>query len=136
MRVTRSATVVRGHGHWPIALRLASSISTMTTGRDRLRARAEHLEQIEGAQPQFLKRPRIGEPQRHQRKQEQETHRARHPEFPRPAGDPVHDRQIPAQLRAETAPLVIIASLPRPREAGLRRGGMPHFYFSRNDRMS
>jgi len=31
--VTRSATVVRGHGHCPIAFRLASSISTITTGR-------------------------------------------------------------------------------------------------------
>ena len=33
MRVTRSATSVRGHGHCPISFRLASSISTMTTGR-------------------------------------------------------------------------------------------------------
>ena len=32
-RVTRSATTVRGHGHCPISLRLASSMSTMTTGR-------------------------------------------------------------------------------------------------------
>jgi hypothetical protein len=32
--VTRSATIVRGHGHWPISFRLASSMSTMTTGRD------------------------------------------------------------------------------------------------------
>ncbi len=32
-RVIRSATTVRGHGHCPISLRLASSISTMATGR-------------------------------------------------------------------------------------------------------
>ena len=32
-RVTRSATTVRGHGHWPRLLRLSSSMSTMTTGR-------------------------------------------------------------------------------------------------------
>jgi hypothetical protein len=32
-RVTRSATTVRGQGHCPMLLRLASSISMMTTGR-------------------------------------------------------------------------------------------------------
>ena len=32
-RVTISATMVRGHGHWPSALRLSSSMSMMTTGR-------------------------------------------------------------------------------------------------------
>ena len=30
--VVSSAMRLRGHGHWPISLRLASSISTMTTG--------------------------------------------------------------------------------------------------------
>ena len=65
--VTRSATTVRGHGHCPISFRLSSSISTMTTGRDRLHARAQRLKQIEGAQMQFFERSRIGQPQRHQR---------------------------------------------------------------------
>src|SRR5262245_44531638 len=31
--VTRSATIVRGHGHWPMSFRLLSSISTIVTGR-------------------------------------------------------------------------------------------------------
>ena len=34
MRVIKSAIVVRGHGHCPMVLRLPSSISTITTGRD------------------------------------------------------------------------------------------------------
>ncbi len=58
----------------------------------RLLAGPQHLKKIKCAQPQFLQRPRVGEPQRHQRKQQQQAHRARHTELPRPAGDPVHGR--------------------------------------------
>ena len=61
----------------------------------RLLARPQHLKQIESAHPQFLERPRIGEPQRHQREQQHDAHRARHAELSRPAGYPVHGRQIP-----------------------------------------
>ena len=51
-----------------------------------LHARAQHLKEIERPQPQFLKRARIGQPQRDEREQQYETNCARHPELARPAG--------------------------------------------------
>ena len=51
---TSSAIRVRGHGHCPSACRLASSISTITTGRSVGIARLQHLIEIEIAQPQIL----------------------------------------------------------------------------------
>ena len=87
--LTRSATTVRGHGHCPIALRLASSMSTMTTGRSVCFARPQHLKQIEGPrQPQFLERRRVGDAQQHQRRQQEQTdHAAR---TTAPSGIAVH----------------------------------------------
>ncbi len=60
-----------------------------------LHARAQDLVEIEGPQPQFLKRPRVGEPQRNEREQQHEANRARHPELARPAGYPGHDPESP-----------------------------------------
>ena len=52
---------------------------------DRLLARAQHLKQVEGSQPQFLQRRRVEHAQRHQREQQHRAHRPRQTELSRPA---------------------------------------------------
>ena len=62
-RVTRSATMVRGHGHWPSALE-----ARLVDVDDDHRALARHprrdeLIEVEGAQPQRLDRQRVPDAQ-------------------------------------------------------------------------
>ena len=81
---------VRGQGHWPTVRRLFSSISTITTGRCGRVARLQHLEQVEDADPKFLERQRIGDPQRGERDKQNKGKCARKPEFLRRARKPCH----------------------------------------------
>ena len=59
-RVTGSATIVRGHSHWPISLMLASSMSTTTTEPQHRLAWLQRLVEIEGPQPDLLERRQGG----------------------------------------------------------------------------
>jgi len=59
----------RGARPWPLPDRFQARLIDINDN-DRpnlLRPRPEHLEEIKGADAQFLERPRIGEPQRQQR---------------------------------------------------------------------
>ena len=97
-RVIRSATRVRGHGHWPSLRRLASSISTMTTGRCVGVARLDHLKEIEGPQPQFFERAGIGDAQDQQREQQHHAQNARGSETAAPDEKAISCRTSRAQL--------------------------------------
>ncbi len=94
----------------------------------RLHPRAQHLKEIESAQMHFFQRSRIGDPQRHQRQQEQDAHRACDAEPPRPADDALHDLTIPAPDGFHYSK--------RDRSYPAPRLGMRDFYLSRNARVS
>ena len=94
-----------------------------------LLARPQHLKQIEGAQPQFLERPRIGKAQRHQREQQHQAHRPRHAECRAQRRNAFHD---PANLPHAATVLSrggVLTSSARCAEERV-------YYFSRNERMS
>ena len=83
-----------------------------------LLARPQNLKEVEGAQPHFFQRPRIGDAQRHQRQQKQRAYRSRQTELPRPANDQRHWLPIPCAPRAN------------------RAAQLSGAHFSRNERMS
>jgi len=68
----RSATRVRGHGHWPMVLRLFFVDIDDNDRPLRCLARMYHLEKIEDADAKFLNRNRIGDTQCGKRNQQYE----------------------------------------------------------------
>jgi hypothetical protein len=107
-----------------------------------LYARPQHLKEVEGADPQFFKRARIGEAQRHQRDEKREANHSRDADLLRPSGYPFHCQPYPHQTG------IILCSPTRQGEegspdpsCGARAGPrriMPAqgCYFSRKARMS
>src|SRR6185369_15060931 len=101
-------------------------------GPHRLLARTHDLEQVEGAQAQFLERQRIGDTQRHQCKQKQDAHRPRYAETPCPARNALHAADTLQQFGARISiDYVSLSAL----EAFLAQGG-PAAYFSRKARFN
>ena len=76
-RPSSSANTSRGHGHWPISARLASSMSTIATGTARLRrTRVQRLQLVEHLEPEGLDDRRVEDVEEDEQDDEQRADQA------------------------------------------------------------